>query len=282
MATNKVHRRPAYQPRAKYPVYHDTFDKLMIKSKILNGGSETIPNVHTILWDRQNLEVELYRIIGNENGRFKKGNESHIAYLPFVRMKLELLTKKFEEWSLKRKLSGYADFTQWPEDLLIQKYQIEAQEDLLIYEAEVIEKRISSIQEESEKEDESKLLIYGLRCNYHFWGTKAPRYEMINMMKDIDGQKVSMRDDELIIQDERSPYNGLSVADYRELSKVWLAEQRRIDKEKLETEQRKCKEQGLPVPNTLSARSPKRVNLSSLPPFPENCVNHLKELKHTS
>ena len=268
-----------YLPIEKYPVYNKWVNKLLSESAIVNGGSEKIPTAHTILWDRRNLEDELRVIVGEADGFHTKenGNKS-MSHIPFVEMRLKEINQTFKIYQKERQRKGYEKPTQMPKDLQDQFYEFEARLTVLHTEKETIETKLKQLKEAVQKTDDSKVLEYGLKCSFHNHGLQADDPEMMNTMKEIDNQMVSqLKDGTLYIDDSRSPYDGLSVPDYRKLAKIWHSERLKADAELLLKMQEIAKENGLPKPASTGRNWSAKVSKQSLPPFPDWATNHKKK-----
>jgi hypothetical protein len=253
-------RRKEYLPIAKYPVYNSTFDKLRLASRVLN--TDTIPSISSILWDQQNIRTELNRLI----------NEDLLS----VKLKLKDIELKFLQYQQNRVNQGFEKPNTMPLDLQNEKYNIEAGEDVLLEEIEFLERQLKTYIDAKAKEDDSKVLDKGLVCSFRNHGIQADDPEMINVMKEIDGQNVSVHPKGfLYISDERSPYNGMAIADYRKLAKIWVQDRIKADDELLKLMQKEAKEKGEPLPRiTGQSFNSRKVDRRNLPPYPSWAKNY--------
>jgi hypothetical protein len=111
---------------------------------------------------------------------------------------------------------------------------------------------------------------------YGLMGVGKMRDGILNV---IDGQKCGQTiDGTIIIEDARSPYNGMAVSDYRELIKSWFEHKREIEKNKLRQMQREARENGRIAPTQLPSQAPHKVSRESLPKWPEGVRNHLEAI----
>lgn len=268
-----------YLPIEKYPVYNGWVNKLQLESSILNGGSEKMISAYSTLWDKYNLEAELRVIVGDTDGFHTKENGTKsISHIPFVQMRLKEINQAFKIYQRERQNKGYEKPTQMPKNLQDQFYEFEARFTVLHTEKETIETKLKQMKEAVQKTDDSKVLENGLKCGFHNHGLNAADPEMMNTMKEIDGQMVNqLRDGTLYIDDSRSPYDGLSVPDYRKLAKIWHSDRLKADTEMLAKMQIEAKENGLPRPAETGRNWCASVSLKSLPPFPDWATNHKKK-----
>ncbi len=266
-------RRKGYE-RGKYPIYDDLFDRKRLESNILNY--DPIPSIHTIIEDKQNLQSLLLERVGDEEGNYYRSGIARRAFLPMIRSKLYAIHVQFEiikETFVKR---GFEKPTTLPNDLRDKQLRLFAEEDVTLEEIETLELKIKNFTDREQEEDNSRVLEYGLKCSGHFWGFKAPTEEMVNQLHDLDGQLITMHPDGfLIIDDKRSPYDGMKVSDYHKLAKAWTMERLKSDGEKLKRLQKEAKEQGHPVPSQLKASSSKKVDRNSLPKWPSWAQKHI-------
>jgi hypothetical protein len=220
--------------------------------------------VSTKFWDEQNLKNELLHYIGDAKGTCKKNGEVVFALIPTANQELNELEANFVRYQQKQKNLGF-EITEYPSHVLDRKLKIEAMLDVMNMEVEFIQKKLETFIGKVEEVDNSKVLAYGLIASIKQIGGKVHT---------IDGQNVSMIDDVNCIDDPRSPYDGLSLFDYRKLCSAFYQEQKRKQKEQLIKVQAECRERGLPVVSHVGATTFKRVSKSSLPPFPADCINH--------
>lgn len=271
-------RRKEYLPIGKnpeYAIYHNEYDRLRVDSNILNSGNR-VPNAHSILWNKENIESELYRFFGDENGNFKRSGVYHAAAIPLIEGKLKAIDKNFKRFQQERVNSGYEKPETMPEDLKQEQLKLFARLDVFNEEAEFLEQQLKKYLEKEKTTDDSMVLAYGLRCAGHLHGTRAKNRSLVNTLKDIDGQTVELVDEVLVITDIRSPYRGLRVIDYRKLADIWQKERKEAARMRLLKLQEEARKEGLTIPSQLPASSIKKVNKASLPKFPSWAKNYLK------
>jgi hypothetical protein len=256
---------------------HPLYDNLIVKFR--NGSSilnpEKIPSVHSIMWDRSTLLSYLRTYKGSEKDGTYKGSEKEyvMAIIPGIEEQLKALEDAFAGYQLQRTDQGFAKPEDWPKELLDKKLQLEAKLDVAKEELAKIEGKLNSMREKEENADDSKVLKYGPVCTGRLFQ---------GILVELDSQIIGKIDDTLIIRDKRSPYNGMAVADYRDLSRRWLAEIRRADAEILKQRQAKALSEGRPVPRSHSSISPvTRVKRELLPMWPVGIQNYLETIKTT-
>jgi hypothetical protein len=204
-----AHRR--YANRDKYPVYYDEFDRLQSASKIISSGAEVITNLGSILWDERNTRSELLEIQGNEEGKYLKGDLTYDASIPLVKQELNDIEKQFNNF-IKQRLNEGKKKPEWPPELLDKKYRTEAKLDCYLYEVDMLQAKIKKYEDAKQVVSDSQVLAQGPKGT-----SKLLNGEIV----ELDGQKVSKLfvDDEylFIIDDNRSPYDGMSTIDYYSL-----------------------------------------------------------------
>lgn len=265
-------RNKEFLPATKFPKYHNLVDRLMLASKIFNGGAEKIPSIHTIFWDKKGIEAYMMELSGGESGKIIKNGEVMLGRIPAEKARLNEIARQFENYKVNRVNQGFEEPQSLPIDLQNEYYETHAR--LTVYESELEEltKHLSEYVDEEEAKDDDKVLQWGLRGFSHLKN---------GICEEIDGQKCDFIGDVLCIV--KSPiYAGLSLPDYRKLSKNWLLEREDYARKKLLRIQQEQKLAGKPIPEQLPASSMKRVNISSLPKFPEWAINHLINIESDS
>jgi hypothetical protein len=265
-----------YLPIDKFPVYNDHYDRRMLQSDILNGGNQHV-NAFTTLWDKTNIINALRVIKGDQDGAYDTADGTFASKMQLRKIKLKELEAKWQKYVKDQQDQGYGKPMHWPERLLNEKYETEAEYDVFLLEVEELERRLFNLVD-PEKKKEGEVLQYGLKQETHMHGTRCVDTKLIGVLKDIDGQTVKkLSNGLLIINDDRSPYHGLSVPDYRVLANKWVAGRRKADAEKLKKLQQQAKEQGLPLPKNYATSAYSKVSRASLPPFPSGCRNWITE-----
>ncbi|HEY5511552.1 MAG TPA: hypothetical protein VIK10_11050 [Prolixibacteraceae bacterium] len=242
-----------YQPIGKYPIYSKEFDRLRMGSEILNPDSR--PNIRTIFWDKDTLQAQIVKIIAD--------------FKPLAQAKLEALERKFQELQKDCRNQGKEIPTEMPVSLQNEKYKMEASQDVLEEELELIQERLKSYTDKVEKVKNEDMLRWGLQCRSKNHGFHQPNDKLVDVMAVLDGQRVSMCPEGLlIIDDEASIYNTMSVADYRKLSKIWHQDRINADAELLKIMQKTAKENGEEKPFATGRSMSSTVDKAGLPKFP--------------
>lgn len=271
-------KRRYEQKHPYYEIWNDFVTKYQRDSVILNQGNEGIANANTIILDTQNTKLELLRRIGDQKGQYIRGGGFLVADIPYNEGKLNEVEERFKAWKRQKVNEGRNEPTEYPKHLLEEKLKLEAKLDTLNREVEVLTKKLSEIREAEETKTDSEVLAYGLLGSGHFWGSQAPTLDLMNVLRFIDGQKITQtKDGLLIINDERSIYSGMSVANYRALCNVFYQGQKQKNRDKLKALQIKARAEGGLVPSHLAARAPVRISKNSLPDWPEGVKNYLEE-----
>lgn len=97
-----------------------------------------------------------------------------------------------------------------------------------------------------------------------------------SILVELDGQNISLNKKLLIINDERSPYHGMSAADYySKIVKPWVKANKKL-KEKTEIEKEKMMEINSEWKFLFVITVPP-YEYRLIPSWPEGIINHLKE-----
>jgi hypothetical protein len=252
-------------------LYRDYFCQLKVDSGILNAGGNTNISVHSIMWDRTNIERELLIRQGNEkNGLYSDTGETCTAELPYAKYKLAFIEGKFNEYQKRQMNRGFEEPTEYPKELLDLKMKWPAKLDIIKLEIEKLEKTLKELDSVKEVKDDTLVLCYGLRCNGSFHGIGSSYYRPDIARAVLDGQYLTLtKDDILIIDDKRSPYDQMKVSDYRKMSKQWLKEREEKEQVRFKKLQASCRERGITVPSMPLVTSMKKVSKESLPKWPD-------------
>lgn len=266
-------KRKEYSPGESYPVYNHEFNRLRMASQILN--EEQHVTAHSIFLDRPTIESLLRSIKGDDNGYYQKANYSkNRAFLPQLNDKLFDLQDRFDQINLDRINHGFLAFVKLPDDLQEQKYKLDAKVDITLEEIEFLELKLKVFTDKVQKRDDSAVLQRGLTCCSRNWGSLTKDPDLMNVMKEIDGQDVAMHPKGfLIIDDSRSPYDGMSLPDYRRLAKQFHADRRKADEDLLKRMQQEAKDNNDPKPFTTGRNLLCNISKSSLPAWPKWAKN---------
>ena len=211
-------------PVDQYPIYSDTFDRKRVNSPILNSKSTV--DIHTVLLDKRNIEGLILEKRGNDEGRhYKPGERAKLAALPSIEAELKELEKAYKRASQKSVNEGRPPLEDWPPELLKKKHRREAEFDVITEEVEALENALKEFVDEQQKTDDNLMLKYGPAGSGNLRNGFLVR---------IDGQRVEPNENGvLIIDDDCSPYDGLSSVDYYTLVvKPWNKAKLRFDNER--------------------------------------------------
>jgi hypothetical protein len=262
-------------PSTKFPVYNNAVDRYMVESDILNGGNMK-PNIHTVIMVRENMQGLLIELEGDNDGVFIRDGNYERAAIPFIKTKIREIENKFTDYQDQQVKEGYEMSEVMPIQMLNEYYEHQARLTVRQAEADELRRRLQVYKDREQKEADSTFLQYGLRGIAHFWGFEAPDKSMINVLKEIDGQRITQTSDGLlIINDPRSPWSGISVCDYRVLVKAFFESERQRENEQLKKVQEQCKADGKAIPNHLGAHGMRKIRRESLPKWPEGVKNWL-------
>jgi hypothetical protein len=265
----------SFLPIKDYPVYNNHVDMLLLASKIFNGGSEKIPSIHTIFFDRKGIEYYILELEGDpETGKLIKDKSVTSARIPAEKARLNEIEKQYEKYKYQRMQGGFEEPTEMPLELLNQWYLTHARLSVYTAELEECRKHLDEFTDKVDEESASKVLQWGLR------GFSKLRDGQISL---LDGQHCSMTDDGImIIDDERSPYSGMACSDYRKLAKQWISERDDADRKKLLRVQQAAREKGETIPQALPTKSMVHVSINHLPKWPEWAKNFRTKVTNDS
>lgn len=267
----------------EYQTYTNFYIRYKMGSRVLNPNDT--PGMDSIFFDKENITTELLTRLGDQFGKYFRGSSEVTAYVPYLELRLIEIDERFKAYQRQRVNTGYPEPTDMPKHLLEEKLNYEARLDITNVEIEFLTKKLKAFTDVEEEKIEGECLEYGCLGNGRFHGTHAINQDLINVLKEIDGQRITQTTDGLlIINDSRSPYSGMSVASYRGIiCNQFRDERKKIEREKLKRLKVRAREEGLPVPSHTPARSPIKVSKSSLPAWPEEGVrNYLTEPEEDS
>ena len=244
-------RRKEFLPisEPKFKVYHEHFDNLRISSPILTPGERI--DIHTTMMDKVGMEGLLIERIGDDNKEYLKNGKPYIALIPGIEASLKDIERRYALFSQDLKDQGRRPIAMENTSFWEQKLRSLAGLDVINEEVEILQERLKAITDQVQAENDNNMLRYGPKGDSHNHGSRSATP---NLIKEMDGQKVEYVGDVLCIVDKRSPYNGMSVIDYRDLCMAYKAIQR---------------EKGL---STLH-----QIDKKDLPPWPKNMKNYLKK-----
>ena len=235
-----------------------------------------MPDLHSVFWDKASITSNLLEIIGNDEGTYLRRRVPTKAYKPLLLQKIADLEASFVRYKKDRLRLGYEEPTVMPPDMLNKYYLLQAELTVLNEEVKELNKRLAEYKDLDDIEGNRNVLAYGLRGYGKCHGLKCGNPELVNILKEIDGQRCELTDEGLLIIDKRSPYSGMLVSDFRKLAKEWQIQRQKEEAERFKLLQEQYKEQGLPVPQEPPVKSPSKVPMSSLPKWPEWAINYLK------
>ena len=216
-------RRKAFLPISdpKYRIYHDHFDNCRISSPILTPGERI--DIHTTIMDQAGMQGLLVERIGDEEGNYLRNGHFYIALIPGIERSLEAVENNYQKYLKDLKDQGRRPVEMYNTSFWEQKLKALAGLDVTLEEVELLEERLKAIADQVQEQDNDNMLKYGPVGNSLNWGTRSPTP---NQIKTMDGQSCDYIGDFLCITDPRSPYKGMSVADYRDLVDTYKASQR--------------------------------------------------------
>ncbi|MBE0654677.1 MAG: hypothetical protein IH594_12810, partial [Bacteroidales bacterium] len=212
----------------------------------------------TILWTKKNTENTIL--------------ELETEVIPKRKENLQAIEDRFTSYKVNRKRQGFDRTEEYPPKLLEERCRAEARIDVANRELEYLKDKLDKFFTQPEQDlEESRILEFGPR------GAGQLRN---GVLCEIDGQKVTpiKVDDEeiLVISSPKSKYFGLSIPDYRKhIMQPWSTA-RKLNMYNLEkARQKEINEQGFSKINVRFG--PRKIHPSSLPEWPGNVKNYLKD-----
>ena len=249
-------------------VYNDMYDLQMLQSPIFNTD-DTI-SVHTILFDKKNIQSEIFRYHGDDKGMLNINGSPYRAYIPAMQDELNKLALQWERMKIQMVNEGFAEPEEMPEDMLNRKYEFEARLDVREKELLELEKRLASFTDEEKNTDNANMLKFGLMGEGRLQG---------GILVEIDSQKVVQhKAGHLIIANGK--FAGMSVPDYRKLITSWQEFRKEEDSKKLIKWQEEAKAEGKKFVeeeysryDSVSFGGGRPVSSNLLPDWPEGVRN---------
>ena len=205
----------------KFKIYHDHFDNLRMSSPILTPGERI--DIHTTIMDAQGMRGLLIERVGDENQEYLRNGKPYIALIPGIERSLEDIERRYQVYCQDLRDQGRRPVPIEGTQFWNEKLRSLAALDVINEEVEILEERLKAISDQVQEQDNDNMLKYGPVGNSLNWGTRSPTP---NQIKTMDGQSCDYIGDFLCITDPRSPYKGMSVADYRDLVDTYKASQR--------------------------------------------------------
>lgn len=214
---------------ADEPVYSNVFDNERLASPILNASNRDGGNLRYFgnYHNEQFLRGLLAELQGDEDGNLRDlYGEKIPARLKHIREKQKAVNNRWEYLQQSAVNKGRHRPKQMPQTLVDQLRSLEAQEDVVREEIEYLEQLLSEATR-SEREFEHSTVLKHMSVNRMREGVIA----------EVAGQRVELVDRVPVIVDKRSPYNGMSVADFHKyVSGPWSKARNRIENERRKLE----------------------------------------------
>jgi hypothetical protein len=249
------------------PTYDEHYIRLKNQSDILTANPGERPNITTVFWDKENCQERLVEYQGDDQGFYLRNNQKTLALIPSVKLRLQKIEDDFERYQKQRVNQGFAKPTEMLPELFEKQSKLFALQDILEEEAAKILHRLATMIDEETHQEDDMVLQYGL--------------QLIGKLRDgvlaeMDGQTCTQNEEGLvIISDQRSPFNGMAISDYRILAKKWQSERKASDVLRLSQLREDAIANGSDLPQYYSSRNQK-VSKDLLPQWPKGVKNHLE------
>lgn len=261
--------------KGKHPVYDQVFAFNKQDSLILNP--ERRANDHYWSWlqtdDMASVQKALRVWKGDENGEYFKDGIPYGAVIPLLRREIADLRDKVNDTKQRLQNEGFppdqvAKHLQPDHEKLLEK---EAAMDVARNEVVQIVQWIDDIKKKQEKQREIREVLP--------YGPRRSRSLKDGVLSEIDGQRVSKINGVLLIDDPKSPYDGMSIDDYHKLAEAWSKQRRQAERNKLKAMQDEARKKGEILPRQATPGGIRKVKRQNLPPWPDGVVNHKEKTK---
>jgi len=207
--------------------------------------------------DADNLRKWQNEIEGSPDGTILKNKNRVLASLPQARKNLKAAMDEFEKERQTAINSGKIPPQDPSRELAEKIYKAEARVDVERLALARVKERLAAIREKNPDKFNPDVLPYG--------PVESAKMNADNILREIDGQTVSLIKKNLVIDDPRSPYDGMSVPEYRKMAKAW---RRARSKKRDELRERQKKGEDVHIPFGVS-----RVDAKDLPAWPDGVPN---------
>lgn len=267
-------------PTGKNEYYDQQYMRLKNESQVLAGPS-FVGSVHNQIFDESGLLAYKNMLTGEGTSEKEQDEDEEAAVeigsaipftgkIPRVKRQLREFDKKVRSMQIDDVLQGKEVRApkQMPVKLLEEQLLLFARLDIYLLELEKVTEKLDALKEVEQVADDHMVLAYGLICTGQLFNSQ---------LNEIDSQTVEKYQGILIIKDERSPYNGMSVVDYRQLAKDWQEERAELDRKHLIVLQEVARKENKVVPRSYtSVTGYMRIPKAYLPPWPEGITNYLE------
>lgn len=250
----------------EHPEYDKTFDRLTIKSLILNPGGKTSADIQNfgtyhMLQSKEGIERLLEEWRG-EAGDIKRaymlGRREVPSKLAEAEMQVEKINAKFDKLKQDKINSGHYPPKKMPNEMRKELLKAEAVED-------IVKAEIKRLENALEKFPAGGIETHEMPCLPR--GPEGMGKKRKGILRWLDGQDVFPDPEGVLrIKDNRTPYNGMMTAEYfKYIVKPYKQAQAKLLSE-YEIEVSRAREEGTDPASIVKRRPP-------LPDWPEN-VKH--------
>lgn len=250
-------KRKEYQTTGTEPVYDEFYNRFRMQSAILKGQNTFQMNIS----DKAGCESALSQLLGNSSkqpGYYHDANANKykLALLPSLELDEKLLNQAWLDHQRKHVNSGRRPLEDklqnWPQDLREKLLKTQARIDVAQEEVTALKKWLLTFTDAKKKGRE--LLRYGPKGTFHT--------DINGVIKDIDGQTVTMVNGWPTITEPDSPYNNVATADYFDtIIPAFRQQQKAKAWDRLTRMQERARNDGLPIP-----KNPPMMAGSTIPP----------------
>lgn len=210
----KLDGKPRYSGN-QYPVYHQTYSKLLNNSIILNDGKRANDlNYSAALHGIGECKGTLAELVGSKDGYYLRNKNWYKALIPVAKQNLRDVYKEFNRWQTEQVQGGYSleKPTKWSQELLEKRLKAEALLDVRLTEKKAIELRIKQLKTLQEREQSKNILPNGTQGRIGYSD---------NRIVEADRQRVSYTNGIPFIDEPTSPYHKMPIVYYRRMCEQW-------------------------------------------------------------
>jgi len=233
----------------KFKVYHETFDSLRMASHILTPSDRI--SISTQFMDHKGMLGLLAELTGDEDGDYLRNGQHYLALIPGTERKLQVIENNWQKYQRQCKDEGRRAPEESSSPMWEQKLKALAALDVQLEEKALLEQRLKVLSDAEQAKEDLAVLEYGTIGSSQNCGSRS---STPNVIKTMDNQKCDWVNDTLCVVDDRSPYSGMALYDYRDLVDSYRAAQREAGKSILH-----------------------KIDKKDLPEWPKGVKNHLEK-----
>jgi hypothetical protein len=201
------------------------FDKTKLHQSSVLSPQNVSGTEGELMSTEQECQHLLRTLQGNKQGKYQTSRGEQVSKVQKLKNKIEAVMQQFNQRNKRRVVEGSPPMQELPEDLQEQRLMLEAKLDVALEEVDAVKKQLKSFEEQTEEVADDQMLKYGPQGHVTLQG---------GIPAEVDGQKANVNENGIpVIEDKRSPYDGLTVMAYKALVvQPWLESRNQINREK--------------------------------------------------